>query len=69
MTRFLNLHGGSVESVTNYSFGVASVIVPHVTGSMETVVGPLTSWPVIAEHTRLFVSFGGLNAVLVFRAR
>ena len=60
MSRFLNLFGGAVEPVTNYSFGAASVIVPHVVGSMDPVLGGVTSWPVIAEHTQLFVSFGGL---------
>jgi biotin/methionine sulfoxide reductase len=60
MSRFVNLFGGSVEPVTNYSFGAASVIVPHVVGSMDPVIGAVTAWPVIAEHTKLFVSFGGL---------
>lgn len=60
MNRFFNLFGGAIEPVTNYSFGAASVIVPHIVGSMEPVLGGVTAWPVIAEHTRLFVSFGGL---------
>lgn len=60
MSRFFNAFGGSVEPVTNYSFGAASVIVPRIVGSMEPVLGGVTSWPVIAAHTRLFVAFGGL---------
>ena len=58
--RFLNAMGGYVEPVTNYSFGAASVIVPHVVGSMGSILGSHTSWPVVAQHTRLFVAFGGL---------
>lgn len=60
MSRFFNLIGGAVEPVTNYSFGAASVIVPHIVGTMAPVIGPITPWPVIAEHTRLFVAFGGI---------
>lgn len=58
--RFFNGFGGFVNQVTNYSFGAASVIVPHVVGTMEPVTGALTSWPIIAKHTRLMVLFGGM---------
>ncbi len=58
--RFLNGFGGFVSQVTNYSFGAASVIVPHVVGTMEPVAGAVTSWPTIAKHTRLMVLFGGM---------
>jgi biotin/methionine sulfoxide reductase len=58
--RFLNGFGGYVSQVTNYSFGAASVIVPHVVGSMVPVTGPLTAWPTLREHTRLMVMFGGM---------
>jgi biotin/methionine sulfoxide reductase len=37
LSRFLNGFGGFVSQVTNYSFGAASVIVPHVVGTMEPV--------------------------------
>jgi biotin/methionine sulfoxide reductase len=60
MSRFFNTIGGSLDTVTNYSFGAASVIVPHIVGTMAPVVGPLASWPTIAAHTRLFVAFGGI---------
>lgn len=60
MSRFFNAIGGSVETVTNYSFGAASVIVPHIVGTMSPVVGPLASWAAIARHTRLFIAFGGI---------
>jgi biotin/methionine sulfoxide reductase len=58
--RFLNGFGGFVSQVTNYSSGAASVIVPHVVGTMEPVGGALTAWPTIAKHTRLMVLFGGM---------
>jgi biotin/methionine sulfoxide reductase len=58
--RFLNGFGGFVSQVTNYSFGAASVIVPHIVGTMDPVAGAVTSWPIIAKHTRLMVLFGGM---------
>ena len=62
LSRFLNGFGGFVRQVTNYSFGAASVIVPHVVGTMEPVGGAVTTWPTIAEHTKLMVLFGGVPA-------
>ena len=58
--RFLNGFGGFVSQVTNYSFGAASVIVPRIVGTMEPVTGGMTSWPIIAKHTKLMVLFGGM---------
>jgi biotin/methionine sulfoxide reductase len=58
--RFLGCFGGFVNQVTNYSFGAASVIVPHVVGTMEPVAGGITPWSLIAQHTRLMVLFGGM---------
>ena len=58
---FNNCLGGSVGQVTNYSFGAATVIVPRIVGTMEPVVGAMTSWPTIAEHTKLMVLFGGMS--------
>ena len=58
--RFLNCFDGYVSQVTNYSFGAASVIVPHIVGTMQPVVGPHTAWPVIRDHTDLIVMFGGM---------
>jgi len=60
LARFLNGFGGFVDQVTNYSFGAASVIVPHVVGNLQPVVGPHNSWPTIARHTDLMVLFGGM---------
>ncbi|MBI3326110.1 MAG: molybdopterin-dependent oxidoreductase, partial [Nitrospinae bacterium] len=58
--RFLNCLGGYVSQVTNYSFGAASVIVPHIVGTMAPVIGPHTAWPTLRDHTRLMVMFGGM---------
>ena len=59
--RFLAASGGYVDQVTNYSFGAALAFLPHILGSPQAVVGPLTSWSSIARHSRLMVLFGGAN--------
>ncbi len=59
--RFLNQLGGYVRSVNTYSFAAAEVIVPHVFGyDWGAVRNGTTSWPVIAKHAELVVSFGGI---------
>ncbi len=59
--RFLNQFGGYVRSVNAYSFAAAEVIVPHVFGyDWGSIREGATSWPVIARHSELVVSFGGL---------
>src|SRR5215510_11580182 len=60
LARFFNGFGGFVSQVTNYSFGAASVIVPHVVGTMDPVLGAVTTWPTIARHSKLMVLFGGI---------
>ena len=59
LKRFLNGAGGFVDQVTNYSFGAASIVMPHITGGMESIVSP-TTWPNIASNTKLMVMFGGV---------
>ena len=59
--RFLAASGGYVDQVMNYSFGAALAFLPHIVGSPQSVVGPLTSWSSIARHGRLMVLFGGAN--------
>jgi len=59
--RFLSALGGFVDQDSNYSFGAALKFLPHVLGSAQAVVGPLTSWSSIARHSRLLVLFGGAN--------
>ncbi|RYE64361.1 MAG: Asp-tRNA(Asn)/Glu-tRNA(Gln) amidotransferase GatCAB subunit C, partial [Oxalobacteraceae bacterium] len=58
--RFLNLIGGYVSHVDNYSLGAGRVILPHVVASTEILLDQHTSWEVMAEHTELFVTFGGV---------
>jgi biotin/methionine sulfoxide reductase len=57
--RFLNCLGGYVPSVNSYSLGASPVVLSHVVGSDAPIHQP-TTWPVLAEHTELFVCFGGL---------
>ena len=68
--RFLRLFGGYTDARGTYSSSAAETIVPHVLGmSYHAAVAQQTSWSVIAEHTELFVSFGGLrltNAQVTF---
>jgi biotin/methionine sulfoxide reductase len=59
--RFLAASGGYTDQVMNYSFGAALAFLPHIVGSPQSVVGPLTSWSSIAQHSRLMVLFGGAN--------
>ena len=59
--RFLAAAGGYVDQTMNYSFGAALAFLPHVIGSPQAVVGPLTSWSSIARHGKLMVLFGGAN--------
>ncbi|MCB9947290.1 MAG: molybdopterin-dependent oxidoreductase [Rhodospirillaceae bacterium] len=59
--RFMNLIGGYTRSVNTYSHAAAEVIVPHVLGlRFEEMQVAQTSWPVIAEATRLMICFGGV---------
>ena len=57
--RYLNLLGGFTDGVGNYSAGAAFYILPHVVGSLESIVMP-TDWRSIVQHTELLVAFGGL---------
>jgi biotin/methionine sulfoxide reductase len=58
--RFLNCLGGYVGSVNTYSNAAAEVILDRVTGSFRALLSHATAWSVIAEHTDLFVTFGGV---------
>ena len=60
LKRFLALAGGFTNSVNNYSYGATEPFLPHVFVGEHTWESLATSWPVIAEHTELFVAFGGL---------
>jgi len=58
--RFLALCGGFVGSVDTYSLGAGSALMPYVCGDINNLHAAHTSWPVMAEHTELFVAFGGI---------
>ena len=60
--RFLNALGGYVRHADSYSLGAARVLMPHLVATMDQLMATHTSWGVLAEHTRLFVSFGGVPA-------
>lgn len=59
--RFLNVVGGYTRSVHTYSHGASEVLLPHVVGGIEPLATP-TAWPVLAQHTELFVCIGGMPA-------
>ena len=58
--RFLNACGGYVRHVDSYSLGAARVLLPHLIAPMEEMFAIHTAWSVLAEHTKLFVTFGGV---------
>jgi len=60
--RFLNACGGYVRHADSYSLGAARVLMPHIIATMEELQASHTSWDVMAEHTKLFVTFGGVPA-------
>ena len=57
--RFLNALGGYVRHQDSYSLGAARVLMPHIVASMEDLMAMHTTWDVLAEHCKLFVTFGG----------
>ncbi len=57
--RFLNAIGGYVRHMDSYSLGAARVLMPHVVAGMEDLMSMHTTWNVLAEHCKLFVTFGG----------
>jgi biotin/methionine sulfoxide reductase len=60
--RFLNSIGGYVRHADTYSLGAARVLMPHIVAPMEELFTQHTSWRVMARHTQLFISFGGVPA-------
>ena len=60
--RFLNCIGGYVRHADTYSLGAARVLMPHIVAPMEELFTQHTSWRVMARHTQLFISLGGVPA-------
>ena len=58
--RFLNQFGGFTEKYDSYSFAAGTVIMPHVIGSRDPVVGRTTSWASMVGNTHLMMMFGGM---------
>lgn len=58
--RFLNTVGGYVRHTDTYSLGAGRVLMPYILASMDEIAQGMTSWDVMAAHTRLFVTFGGV---------
>ena len=58
--RFLNCIGGYVRHNDSYSLGAGRVVMPHVVDTMDNLMASHTDWQTLADHTRLFVSFGGV---------
>ena len=61
--RFLNGIGGYVRSVNDYSRGASLVLLPHLVGAAAAadIRARPVSWPLVAEHTDLLVTFGGVR--------
>ena len=57
MQRFLNLTGGYVGHLGDYSTGAAQVIMPHVLGTIE-VYEQQTSWDVVLKDSKIVVLWG-----------
>jgi biotin/methionine sulfoxide reductase len=70
VARFMRQFGGCTDVWGTYSSSATEAIVPYVLGMPYFIAqAQLTSWASIAEHTELFVSFGGLrlsNAAVTF---
>jgi biotin/methionine sulfoxide reductase len=58
--RFLNSIGGYVRHQDSYSLAAARVLMPHIVAPMEELMAMHTSWNVLAENCKLFVTFGGV---------
>jgi biotin/methionine sulfoxide reductase len=58
--RFLNALGGYVRHTDSYSLGAGRVVIPHIVAPMDELKDSHTSWEILAQHTKLFLTFGGV---------
>ena len=58
--RFMNCAGGYVAHVGTYSLGAARTLLPHIVSDMDSMRVQHTAWSVMAQHSKLFVAFGGV---------
>nr|WP_116706958.1 molybdopterin-dependent oxidoreductase [Actinomycetospora cinnamomea] len=59
---FLACLGGFSGQVSNYSYGAADRILPHVVGDASAVTGQVATWDDIAAETDTFLLLGGAPA-------
>ena len=63
LKRFMNAIGGHVGARDTYSHACGEVLLPHVVGMSNALFqDEMTSWPLVAEHCKLLVCFGGISA-------
>jgi biotin/methionine sulfoxide reductase len=62
LKRFLNAFGGCTGQWSNYSYGAADALMPHVVGSREAMNTPVTEFSEIARNAKLVLAFGGIPA-------
>lgn len=60
LKRFLNVNGGSVRSIGNYSYNAALELMPHIVGDFRQHVKHITRWSTVAKEGELVVMFGGM---------
>jgi biotin/methionine sulfoxide reductase len=60
LQRLLNRNGGFTAQVHSYSIAAGLALLPHILGDIRSLRNT-TSWRAIADHTKLFVTFGGLG--------
>jgi biotin/methionine sulfoxide reductase len=58
--RFLNTLDGYTASTQTYSWAAGEIILPHVIGSTDGLIGGHSTWDTIVENSELIVAFGGL---------
>lgn len=62
LKRFLNAFGGCTGQWSNYSYGAADALMPHVVGEPEAMNTPVTEFSEVARHAKLVLAFGGIPA-------
>ena len=62
LNHFLACAGGYTGQVSNYSFGAADRLLPHIVGDVGPVTGQVATWDDIARHTDTVLMLGGAPA-------
>ncbi|MCR9001714.1 MULTISPECIES: molybdopterin-dependent oxidoreductase [Enterobacterales] len=61
LKRMLNLVGGYTGHVDTYSYAAGPVILRHVLGDTDALVGKGTTFDTVAEHSQTLLAFGSLS--------